>query len=111
MTLDPKDFGFRPVLESFRKSKGRIKYLLRRVQLNSGGYTSGGRYYGTGLPLYEADAKDFNGETITFRARSAVWARKGLESVLMTQRTRSPGVDNQTIWDIAASQIARDGIK
>jgi hypothetical protein len=29
-----------------------LKFTLRRMRLNSQGYTSGGVYYGVGMPLY-----------------------------------------------------------
>lgn len=37
-----------------------MKFYLRRIRLNSGGYTYGkfGKYYGTGLPLYQYDSID-----------------------------------------------------
>lgn len=35
-----------------------FKFSLRRVRLNSGGYTDQGVYYGLGKPLYVASADD-----------------------------------------------------
>lgn len=37
-----------------------MKFYLRRIRLNSGSYTYGkfGKYYGTGLPLYQYDSID-----------------------------------------------------
>jgi hypothetical protein len=48
------------------------KWQLRRVRLNSGGYTSAGYYYGHGAPLYEAihEGDLTEGAWITLRAAS-----------------------------------------
>lgn len=111
MKLKPEDFGFIP---SYSKSKGsEIPFSLQRVRLNSQGYTSQGRYFGVGVPLYEADPKDFNGETITFRAPSPSLAKLGLKTALLAMKAEYPrggGLDNQTAWDYVAAKIRRDGI-
>jgi len=59
-----------------------FKFSLRRVRLNSGGYTDQGAYYGLGLPLYVANADDgpenYDGEwpiDIYFRAENRADAR------------------------------------
>lgn len=41
------------------------KFYVRKIRLNSGGYTSQGYYYGTGAPLYECYNDN---EYYTFRA-------------------------------------------
>jgi hypothetical protein len=33
-----------------------MKFEVKRIPLNGGGYTSRGQYYGVGSPLYRADA-------------------------------------------------------
>jgi hypothetical protein len=38
--------------------KRLLKFTLRRVYLNSGGYDKFGVYYGTGQPLYECESVD-----------------------------------------------------
>lgn len=40
-----------------------MKYTLRRVRLNSGGYTSEGYYFGIDLPLYWycSDSQQYHG--------------------------------------------------
>jgi len=30
-----------------------MKFYLKRIRLNQGGYTDRGRYYGSGMPLFE----------------------------------------------------------
>ena len=37
-----------------------MKYNLRRVRLNSGGYDDGGAYWGAGQPLYYFEDEDGN---------------------------------------------------
>lgn len=44
------------------------KIILRRVRLNSGGYDSGGAYWGLGAPLYYYENED--GECGYLRART-----------------------------------------
>lgn len=44
-----------------------VKFSLRRVRLNSGGYDSGGAYWGIGKPLYWASNADGTAEMF-FRA-------------------------------------------
>lgn len=46
-------------------------WYIRKLRLNSGGYTSQGYYYGLGLPLYECYN---NSEYKTFRADDRVHA-------------------------------------
>lgn len=56
---------------------------LSKVRLNRGGYDSRGRYYGTGKPLYRAEAvvcgKD---REVTVRASSRTEAKHEAESEL-----------------------------
>jgi hypothetical protein len=49
------------------------KIYLRRVRLDSGGYDSGGAYWGLGAPLWEAMDQDGNGRI--FRARDRATAK------------------------------------
>lgn len=46
---------------------------LQRVRLNSGGYDSGGAYWGLGAPLW--CAMDHTGETVFLRARNRLAAK------------------------------------
>jgi len=53
-----------------------VKLQLRRVRLDSGGYDSGGAYWGHGEPLYRADDEAGLGEvTLYFRARDREHAK------------------------------------
>lgn len=45
------------------------RFYLRRVRLDSGGYDSGGAYWGHGAPLWHAEAEDGSGESF-YRAAS-----------------------------------------
>ena len=53
-----------------------IKFALRRVYLDSGGYDNGGAYWGIGAPLYQAsgeygeDADGGAGEYVEFYLRA-----------------------------------------
>lgn len=54
------------------------KFYLRRIRINSGGYDSGGAYWGLGAPLYWAT--DDNGAELFFRARNRDAARAHVAS-------------------------------
>lgn len=62
---------------------GRVKWRLRQVPLNSGGYDPGGAYWGTGEPLFcawgadieDPDAEEFR---VYFRARNRAQAKRWL---------------------------------
>jgi hypothetical protein len=59
-------FGRPQVLGSPAHRNNRIRFHLRRVQLDSYGYDPGGAYWGLGYPLFEA--WDDGGEAyLTFR--------------------------------------------
>ena len=47
-----------------------VKVRLQHVRLNSGGYDSGGAYWGRGAPLYRAQT-EFQGDTLDY------WLRAG----------------------------------
>ena len=59
----------------------KLKYSLKVIPLNSGGYTSRGEYYGRGGTLYEAynEATD---ESLIFRAADRESAKRMLENAL-----------------------------
>jgi hypothetical protein len=48
-------------IEAHMRGDARRKFHLRRVYLNSQGYTSTGQYYGIGEPLYEYEWSDTDG--------------------------------------------------
>jgi hypothetical protein len=53
-----------------------VKLALQRVHLDSGGYDSGGAYWGAGEPLYRADDSAGLGEvTLYLRARDRAHAK------------------------------------
>ena len=63
-------------------SKGKkLKYELRNLPLNSGGYASNGTYYGRGPKVYEA-YNDATGEYLTFRAYDRAAAKRKLDIAL-----------------------------
>jgi hypothetical protein len=67
----PGEFG-----ETYKRPPPK-KYHLTRVHLNQGGYTSRGRYFGVGKPLYEYESTD--GDVHGFlRASSRAEAKKHL---------------------------------
>jgi len=47
------------------------KISLRRVPINSGGYDTGGAYWGLGAPLWEAMDQDGNGRIFRAHDRAA----------------------------------------
>jgi hypothetical protein len=52
--------------------KSGKRYDLARVRLNRQGYTSSGRYYGVGAPLFSCELLDADGKylkTVEFRAK------------------------------------------
>ncbi len=51
------------------------KIELSQIRLNRQGYTSNGRYYGTGAPLYQA-YNTRNHESLEFRAKDRADAKK-----------------------------------
>jgi len=57
------------------------RFTVERIRLNSGGYTSSGRYYGTGAPLFAVTDAETD-RTTEVRASSAKAARQQvMESV------------------------------
>lgn len=56
------------------------KLYLRRVRLNSGGYDSGGAYWGHGLPLFVA--MDQAGDCYFLRARNRAAAKAEIRNSL-----------------------------
>lgn len=61
-----------------------MKFTLRRLRLNQGGYTDKGQYYGVGMPLYEyqdVETGDIADEIRAF----------GREDAKVVIRTRHPG--------------------
>ena len=50
------------------------KIYLRRVPINSGGYDTGGAYWGLGAPLWEAQDQDGSGRIFRARDRAAAKA-------------------------------------
>lgn len=46
-----------------------MKFHLYRIRLNKGGYDSNGRYWGTGLPLFEAYSNEY-GRYMHYRAHT-----------------------------------------
>jgi len=75
----------------------KIKYSLRRIRLNSGGYTSSGTYYGHGLPLFEAKNKE-TGEMIEFRAPDRKSAKAVFDKALYDIVMNPLGVDVRFRW-------------
>jgi hypothetical protein len=65
-----------------------IKFNLRRIRLNRGGYDAYGAYYGLGHPLYEAVA-DIDNEhvQIQFRAPDRRAAKAKLVAIYATGAT------------------------
>lgn len=51
-----------------------IRFYLRRIRLDAGGYDPGGAYWGIGAPLYWASSEDSQTEFF-FRARNRAAAR------------------------------------
>lgn len=68
-------------LGTLRSTIKKMKYNLSRVRLNSGGYTSSGKYYGIGAPLYEAYNPE-TGESLVFRAADRNAAKHHVEDAL-----------------------------
>ena len=68
-----------PVANKYGAPMGRFtgpdylngKCYLRRVRLNSGGYDTGGAYWGLGAPLWECLDPDGNGRIFRARDRDA----------------------------------------
>ena len=59
-----------------------IKFTLRRIRLNRGGYDSFGYYWGVGSPLYEAAVDiDATYEVFHFRASD----RRAAKALLVSQ--------------------------
>ena len=73
---------------------------IRRVRLNSGGYDSRGKYWGSGkkvAPLYEVD---FNGESYHVRA----WNKGALKSYLNLFTNKSHSEVNRALDDYSRNQ-------
>lgn len=45
--------------------KPNPRFYLRRVPINSGGYDSGGAYWGVGEPLYEYESEDYGEDLVS----------------------------------------------
>lgn len=58
-------------------SSASMKFNLRRIPLNKGGYNRYGKYYGVGIPLYQAECVVVGGDDVVFelRARNRFEAR------------------------------------
>jgi len=54
-------------------------FTLRREYLNKGGYTSSGRYFGTGEPLYYFEG-EIQYNTHTFTVTSTRWVHKHIRA-------------------------------
>jgi hypothetical protein len=67
------------------KSISIPKIELSQIRLNRQGYTSNGRYYGIGAPLYQA-YNTRNHESIEFRAKDRVEAKRIIE-LMFADRT------------------------
>jgi len=68
-------------LGTLRSTVKKLKYTLQRVRLDRGGYTSSGKYYGIGAPLYEAYNPE-TGESLVFRAADRATAKRHVEDAL-----------------------------
>jgi len=55
------------------------KLVIERVRLNSGGYTSAGRYFGVGAPLYRVMNDDSADGVVDFYIRAKDRAAAGRE--------------------------------
>ena len=75
------DFRRNGPLETLRSSMKKMKYELRNLPLNSGGYAKNGTYYGHGPKVYEA-YNDETGEYLVFRAYDRAAAKKKLDAAL-----------------------------
>jgi hypothetical protein len=64
-----KHSGEKPVCPPKFTPPPPLKFTLQRVHLNSGGYTTTGQYYGTGMPVYYAAASR-DGEDVEFELRA-----------------------------------------
>lgn len=54
----------------------KVKFILRRLYLNSGGYDSSGSYFGIGAPLYQYWDEDTGDISGTLRAYSRDTAKR-----------------------------------
>lgn len=46
-----------PTIPTAKNTQSRdLKFYMRKIRLNSGGYDADGRYWGIGAPLYRAEA-------------------------------------------------------
>jgi len=74
--------GLTPVVFATRAHGEGAKIHLVHIRLDSGGYDSGGAYWGFGAPLYYAYFEDSEGETnkCFFRASSRETAKKELRA-------------------------------
>lgn len=67
-----------------------VKLSLQRVRLDSGGYDSGGAYWGTGEPLWlatgDVDVVDVDGVTMFLRARDRDHAKSLVRAKLRAAR-------------------------
>ena len=63
---------------SYCEPEGRV--YLRRLQLDSGGYDSGGAYWGHGAPIYWATDGQAGGLDMTLRARSRDAAKSAIRA-------------------------------
>jgi hypothetical protein len=56
-----------------------MRFVVTKVHLNRGGYTSSGQYFGVGAPLYEIIDND-NGESFYHRANNVKMVREWLDA-------------------------------
>lgn len=97
------------------------RFQLRRVRLNSGGYDSGGAYWGHGGALYEAFTAD-GSEFMTLRVyradRAAAFERRGGAAALEACRAARPGPapsrEFKALWNWSANgdrETAKDLVR
>lgn len=65
------------------------RFTVERIRLNSGGYTSGGRYYGTGAPLFAVTDSETD-RTTEVRAGSAKEARQKVMETVFGPPPKNP---------------------
>ncbi len=77
-----------------------VKITAHRVRIDRGGYDSGGRYWGTGAPLYEVE-NDNHGHVVTkhVRAQSASEAKAKAFGWVSGGRKR-PSRAGKSAWDV-----------
>lgn len=73
--------NLRPVAPAPGEAPPRVKMHLRRIRLDSGGYDSGGAYWGHGAPLWHAMAAEGGLESF-FRAGTREKAKAEVRAAL-----------------------------